>query len=63
LNHTNRGSSFKLTEGRSRMDTRKTFFYIEGGETLAWVAQRGGPDALSLETFKVRLDRALSNLI
>jgi len=32
--------SFKLREGRVRLDIRKNFFY-EGGETLERVAQRG----------------------
>ena len=35
--------------------------YSEGGETLAQVAQRGEVSS-SLETFKVRLDGAVSNL-
>jgi len=30
-----------LKEGRFRLDIRKKFFYNEGGETLAQVAQRG----------------------
>ena len=38
------------------------FFYDEHGETLAQAAQRGGK-CPSLETFKVRLDTALSNLV
>jgi len=29
-------------EGRFRLDIREKYFYAEGGETLAWVAQRGG---------------------
>jgi len=44
-----------------RPDIRKKF-YSEGGETLEQVAQRD-IDAPSLETFKARLDGALSNLI
>ena len=35
-----RGNGFKPKEGRFRLDTRNTFFYGEGGETLAQVAQR-----------------------
>jgi len=35
-------NGFKQKEGRFRLVMRKTFFYSEGGETLAWIAQRGG---------------------
>ncbi|KAK4810947.1 hypothetical protein QYF61_013356 [Mycteria americana] len=36
-----RGNSFKLKEGRCRLDIRnRVFFYNEGGETLEQVAQR-----------------------
>ena len=49
-----RGSSFKLREERLRLDIRK-----KGDEALAQVAQRGG-GALSLQTLKIRLNRALS---
>jgi len=40
-------------------------FYSYSDETLKKVVQRGGgcPIALSLETFKISLDRALSSLI
>jgi len=38
-------------------------FYDEGVETLEQVAQGGGRCVPSLETFKARLDGALSNLI
>ncbi|KAK4813719.1 hypothetical protein QYF61_020926 [Mycteria americana] len=37
-----RGHGFKLQEGRFRLNRRKKFFYNEGGDTLAQVAQRGG---------------------
>jgi len=55
-----RGNGFKLKEGT--LDVRKKFFYHEGTETLEQVAQRAGRYP-SLETFKARLDGALSNLI
>ncbi|KFP54122.1 hypothetical protein N323_03092, partial [Cathartes aura] len=55
-------NSFKLKKGRFRLDTRKKFF------TMRVVGHwnrlpREAVDAPSLETFKVRLDGALSNLI
>ncbi|KFM02780.1 hypothetical protein AS27_08029, partial [Aptenodytes forsteri] len=55
-------NGFKLKGGRFRLDIRRNFF------TLRVVKQwnrlpRELVDAPSLETFKVRLDRALSNLI
>ncbi|KAK4827594.1 hypothetical protein QYF61_019496 [Mycteria americana] len=57
-----RGNVFKLKEGRFRLDIRKKFF------TLRLVKHwnrlpREVVDAPSLETFKVRLDGALSNLM
>jgi len=57
-----RGNGFKLKEGRFRLDTRKIFY------TLTVVKHwhrlpREVIDAPSLGTFKVRLDRALSNLV
>jgi len=56
------GNSFKLKEGRFRLDIRQNFF------TMRVVKQwhrlpREVVDAPSLETFKVRLDKALSNLV
>ena len=52
-----RGNGFKLKIGY-----KKEVFYDNGSEALAQVAQRGGR-CPSLETFKVRMDGALSNLI
>jgi len=57
-----RGNGFKLKEGRFILDIRKKFF------TLKVVKHRHRlprvvVDAPSLETFKVRLDWTLSNLI
>jgi len=57
-----RGNGFRLKEGRFRLDTKKKFF------TLRVVRQwnrlpREMAHVPSLETFKARLDGALSNLI
>ncbi|KFW68012.1 hypothetical protein AS28_04549, partial [Pygoscelis adeliae] len=52
----------KLKEGRFRRDIRKTFFTMR--VVKHWHRlPRELVDAPSLETFKVRLDGALSNLI
>lgn len=48
---------------RFRLDIRKKFFYEEGGETLAQVVEREVAGAPFLETFKVRLDGALRQLV
>ncbi|KFQ90236.1 hypothetical protein N337_05205, partial [Phoenicopterus ruber ruber] len=55
-------NDFKLKEGRFRPDIRKKFFtkrVVKHWKRLP----REAVDAPSLETFKVRLDGALSNLI
>ncbi|KFQ81067.1 hypothetical protein N337_04441, partial [Phoenicopterus ruber ruber] len=57
-----RGNGFKLKEGRFRLGTRKKFFTMR--VVKRWNRlPREVVDAPSLETFKVRLDGALSNLI
>ena len=57
-----RSNSFKLKEGRFRLDIRKKFFTMR--VVKHWNRlPREVIDAPSLETFKVRLDGALSNLI
>ena len=55
-----RGNGFKLKEGRFTLDIRKTFFTIRA---LEQIAQGGVGCSPSLETFKVRMDRDLSNLM
>ena len=57
-----RGNSFKLKEGRFRSDIRKKYFTMR----MVWHwnrLPREAVDAPSLEVFKARLDRALSNLM
>ncbi|KFV51721.1 hypothetical protein N341_10645, partial [Tyto alba] len=55
-------NGFKLKEGRFRQDIRKKFFTIRVMKHWNRLP-REVVDAPSLETFKVRLDGALSNLI
>ncbi|KFZ62704.1 hypothetical protein N338_03946, partial [Podiceps cristatus] len=54
-------NGFKLREGRNRVGIRKKFFTMR--VVQAWRLPREVVEAPSLETFKVRLDGALSNLI
>jgi len=54
--------AFKLREGRFRLDIRKKFFTVRVVKNWHRLP-REVADAPSLETFKVRLDGALSNLI
>ncbi|KAK4832553.1 hypothetical protein QYF61_024053 [Mycteria americana] len=57
-----RGNGFKLKEGRFRLDIRKGFFMMKVMKCWNRLPREVG-DGPSLETFKVKLDRALSNLI
>ncbi|KFP44940.1 hypothetical protein N324_01124, partial [Chlamydotis macqueenii] len=55
-------NSFKIEGDRFRLDKRKTFFTMRVVEHWNRLP-REVVDAPSLETFKARLDEALSNLI
>jgi len=57
-----RGNGFKLKQGRFRLDIRKKFFTTRVMKHWHRLP-RGVVEAPSLETFKTRLDGALSNLI
>jgi len=57
-----RGKGFKLKEGRFRLDIRKKLFTMR--VVKHWNRlPREVVDAPSLETFKARLDEALSSLV
>ncbi|KFQ63297.1 hypothetical protein N334_12746, partial [Pelecanus crispus] len=55
-------NGLKLKEGRFRLDIRKKFFTMRVVQHWNRLP-REAVDAPSLATFKVRLDRAVSNLI
>ena len=57
-----RSSGFKLRKGRFRLDIRKEIFMIRVAKPWHRLP-REAVEAPSLETFKTRLDRALSNLV
>jgi len=57
-----RVNAFKLKEGRFRLDIRKKFFAVRVGKHWHRLP-RQVVDVPSLETFKARLDGALSNVI
>jgi len=57
-----RNSGFKVREGRFRLDIRKKFFTVR--VVKHWDGlPREAVKVPSLETFKARLDRTLSNLV
>ena len=57
-----RGNGFKFKEGRFILDVRKKLFMIRVARQWSKLS-RDVVNAPSLETFKARLDQALSSLI
>jgi len=57
-----RSNGFKLREGRFKLDIRKKFFRMRVVKHWNGLS-REVVDAPFLETFKARLDGALSNLV
>ena len=57
-----RGTGFKLKEGRSRLEVRRKFFTRGVVRHCHWLP-REAVDARSPEVLKVRLDGALGSLI
>ena len=57
-----KGNSFKLEEGRFRLDIRKKLFTVRGVRPWNRLPSEV-VDAPSLEAFKARLDGALSSLV
>jgi len=57
-----RSNGFKLREGRFRLDVRKKFFTVKVVKQWNGLL-REAVEAPSLDTFKARLDGALSNLV
>jgi len=57
-----RGNGFKLKEGRFRLDVRNNFCRVRVVKPWHRLLREVG-DAPSLETFKTRLNGALSNLV
>ena len=57
-----RGNGFKLEEGRFRLDGRQNFFTVRVMRHWDRLPSEA-VDALSLEVFKARLDRAVNNLV